>query len=761
MAKYNFSAITKLSSMVNKRMNSLYRTTYNTDRSGRKELEDITDRFDSNIDAIMNRNNDIDAPNITKLYTRIALKNTLNDKRTQKQIEDTFNDNDLTNTVLTTYLENKNIRDLKDEIDVVCKYMPKLDEALKAKRDAILSSDSFSKDFINANISSTYDDDKVIFSTRLEKLKKAYKLAEKFDLYTYETMKYGEVFVYHVPYKKALNKLLLNKRNGVTVARPGGVHESTIDIPEQYLNSYKEKASVNIQFNFGGLLESAIDNFTTLQESYRMISEIGSVNEDYDSMLEASSVLKNNKNKDKYILNKTIDDDLEYPTYEEKDSTSNDGLIRLSTTPKDKDYNIKVPGCVVKKLKQENVIPMYIEDICLGYYYFEFDPTTNLNMVYNGQYDSSGYGTNQLNSNFVKSAEDIKAQKNKSELLRYIASSIVAQIDDKFINTNPDLAKEIYAVLKYNDLYNTASSVLNVKVTFISEEDITHIKFEEDPDTHRGVSDLLGCLLAAKMYSCIKVNDTIASLTRGSDRRVYYVKQNAETNIAQTLMNVINQIKRSNFNIRQIENMNSILNIIGKYNDFVIPLGPSGDPPVQMEIMQGQDIQPNTELLDKLEEECINSIDVPLDLINARYSVEFAAQITSSNIKFLRHCILRQEKLEYFFSKILTVIYNSEYEESVVIKCTLPQPLFLNMQNLNNIIENVRSNVETIANYEYDDDQSEENTTKKAMFIKHLMRQRLSTYVKSDEIQNAKTMVDFEFNKRKAFQQQDNAGGGY
>lgn len=763
MPKYNFSAITKLSSALNKRMSSLYRTTYSSNRSDRKELEDITNRVDSNIDAIISRNNDIDAPNITKLYTRIALRNTLNDRRTQKQIEDTFNDNDLTNTVLTTYLENKNIKDLKDEIDVVCKYMPKLDEALKAKRDAILSSDSFSKDFINANISSTYDDDKIIFSTRLEKIKRAYKLAEKFDNYTYETMKYGEVFVYHVPYKKALSKLLSNRRNGVIVSRPGGIHESTIDIPEKYLSSYKEQASINIQFNFGGLLESAIDNITTLQETNRILSEIGSVNENYDEMLEEStSVLKNNKNKNGYKFNKTIDDNLEYPTYDgDKDITSNDGLIKLNNGKNDKEYDIKTPGCVIEKLKQENVVPMYIGDICLGYYYFEFDPTTNLNMVYNGQYDSSGYGTNQLGSNFIKTSEDIKAQKNKSELLRYIASQIASQIDDKFINTNPDLAKEIYAVLRYNDLYNTSSSVLNVKVTFISDEDITHIKFEEDPDTHRGLSDLLGCLLAAKMYSCIKVNDTIASLTRGSDRRVYYVKQNAETNIAQTLMNVINQIKRSNFNIRQIENMNSILNIIGKYNDFVIPLGPSGDPPVQMEVMQGQDIQPNTELLDKLEEECINSVDVPLDLINSRYSVEFATQITSSNIKFLRHCILRQEKLEYYFSRIITCIYNSEYDENVVIKCTLPQPLFLNIQNLNNVMENVRNNVETMANYEYDDDQSEENTTKKAMFIKHMMRQRLHTYVKLDEVENIKKIVDFEYKKREVPQSADSGSGGY
>ena len=90
-------------------------------------------------------------------------------------------------------------------------------------------------------------------------------------------------------------------------------------------------------------------------------------------------------------------------------------------------------------------------------------------------------------------------------------------------------------------------------------------------------------------------------LTRGQDKRVYYVKQSVEQNIAQTLLNVIDQIKKNNFNIMQIENMNSILNMTGQFNDYVIPVGMSGDPPINMEVLQGQDINPQNEFMDKLE----------------------------------------------------------------------------------------------------------------------------------------------------------------
>lgn len=754
--RFNFKKIIDLSKILNNRMNDMYRQTYNSARNSRKELNDVSDRVEDNIDAIMNRNNDIDTPNITRLYSRAMLNKALSDKKVQKQIEDVFSDEGLTNNLLGTYLENKNIKDLINEIDTVLKYMPKLDEALKAKRDALLSSDNFAKDFINASVSSMYDEDRIVFTSRINSIKNKYKLAEKFDSATYLTMKYGEQFIYHAPYKKALDKLLRDKNKTMSVAGPGNpgrLHESTINIDcstNLELNQpiTTEKYQTNLFFNYSGVLESAVTEHTNLLEATNVVNEVGSLCENVEVLMEDNMPnglkdIKGSKNKTK--LNKTVEDELEFPK-DGFDSSARDGFI--DTNKANNVHNIKTPGCVLKTLKPENVIMLYIEDICLGYYYFEFDPTMDNNIIYNNQYDSTGYGATMFDRNAVKNSQDIKAQQDKTQLLKYVASNIASRIDAQFINTNTDLTKEIYAILKYNDLFNSASTQ-NIRITFLPDEDVTHIKFEEDPDTHRGVSDILNCLLQAKMYSCIKINDTIASLTRSADRRVYYVKQNAETNIAQTLMNVINQIKRSNFNLRQIENMNAILNIIGKYNDFVIPVGPSGDAPVQMEVMQGQDVQPQTELLDKLEEECVNTVGIPIELVNARFSTELATQITMSNIKFLRHCILRQEKLELFFSRIMSAIYNAEYNEQVYIKCMLPEPLFLSITNLNSIVETIRSNAETIANYEYDDENDENNTAKRALFMKHMMRNRLSTYVKEDEIENIKRQVEFEFSKRK------------
>ncbi len=44
--------------------------------------------------------------------------------------------------------------------------------------------------------------------------------------------------------------------------------------------------------------------------------------------------------------------------------------------------------------------------------------------------------------------------------------------------------------------------------------------------------------------------------------------------------------------------MKNVLNILGRFNDFVIPTDNSGNAPVQFEAMQGQQIDPQTDAME-------------------------------------------------------------------------------------------------------------------------------------------------------------------
>ena len=106
---------------------------------------------------------------------------------------------------------------MEREIDTVCKFMPKLEEALDVRKDNVISSDHFNKDFLNIIASSNIAKSEE-FSKNIDFLKKQYKLNELFSDTYDEAAKYGEKFLYIIPYSEAVSKLLEDKvKDGATI----------------------------------------------------------------------------------------------------------------------------------------------------------------------------------------------------------------------------------------------------------------------------------------------------------------------------------------------------------------------------------------------------------------------------------------------------------------------------------------------------------------------------------------------------------------
>ena len=760
----NLKVINNTLQTINTVMNGIYKSTYNTDRTSADTIERVSQDIEDNISSIMSKNNISDYYNVSKLYARLQVQNAANGKEFKDAANSFFEDPALTANVLSMYTENRWIRDLDIEIDTVLRYMPKLQEALQAKKENVLSSDNFSKDFLNESSSDISDKtDQAIFASRLQDLKEKYKLQEFYDETYDRVAKYGEEFIYCVPYSEAISTLLKRKENtkvGMSHASRntyGGVLENgVLEIPiiennvklntknyeqvDKILKEKSEKSDFVMPENFKiiidkrGFLESAYNEQNVIQEHIDTLpSSI------YEAVLEAGG----SKN---FKMDISVPDELELP--KDFDKTSSDGFITTSSSK----TNVKTTGCVLKRLKHENVIPIYIDTTCLGYYYIEFLAGSTYDVFVNNDHiygrDNIGFtGYHPEGRNF--SNEAIRDQRN--QLLSYFASSIAKQIDSTFVNTNQDLTKEIYTILKFNDVFNS-QSIDSIRISFLPTSDVEHIYFRQDPDTHRGISDLMYALIPAKLYACLYITNTLGTLTRGHDKRVYYVKQNVEQNIAGTMLNVINQIKRGNFGMREIENMNTILNITGRFNDYVIPIGPSGDPPVQFEVMQGQEFHVDNDLMDRLEEMAVNSTDMPIEFIqNRMQSLDFAVQATTVNAKVLRSTYKRQSQYEFYMSRIQTKLYNTEYNENITITCSLPTPLFLHMTNINQMIDNTRTFVQSIADFEYEAESAtnENADAEKAKFIRNMMRRKLSSYVKINEIEELKKLSKLELAKEK------------
>ena len=251
---------------------------------------------------------------------------------------------------------------------------------------------------------------------------------------------------------------------------------------------------------------------------------------------------------------------------------------------------------------------------------------------------------------------------------------------------------------------------------------------ELDEDTHRGISDLQRALIPAMLYILLYLTDIIGKITRSTDKRVYYVKQNVETNVARTMMNVVAQIKKGNMGMRQLESMNNILNIVGKYNDYIIPLGPSGDPPIQFDTLQGQDINTPTDLMEKMEEAAINTI-MPMELVNATFNQDFATSYSMSNSRIARSVFTRQAITQKWISKIFTKVYNYEFDENYYyIQVILPPPVYLIINSSQQLFDNISGMADKIIDIHGNGD-DEINKEFKNLYLRSV----LGTYLGYDE----------------------------
>ena len=756
--------------LVSGNMSDLRSNTYLTTSDNRKQQAKLRNDIYKAIEGLNNKSyENTGLNNISTMYTRLI--NTMKDPNLPKSFEEIFSNDALMNSLSMSYMENKPIYDYDKEIDLVCSYMPKLEEALETKKDHVLSPDHFSKNFLkikkdsDLSISDIQED---IFNKDIKIMKDKYKLEEFIEESYKKTSKYGEDFVYHVPYSTAIDKMLKDKSkyantmNGsnvlgtltasiqesgdITINNTSieSINESTViryngeKIEDKKIKQQLENApELKVEICKAPYLESLIKDSRFVNINYDKINNKSLIHEATVEFKKTIEDGTNGKVGDKYLntketgklrpFDKTLDDEIIV------DDTAKDGLMDVNN-PEDKN-KINVRGCILKSIPRHRVIPIYIDEINMGYYYFEFQE--------NDEYANM---TNVNNMFGNKTAEIINSDKNarmQDVLLKSIASAISDKLDKTFINNNQDLTKEIYSILKYNDLYNIEKTETKMKVTYIPPEDMTHCYFTKDPVTHRGISDLAKALIPAKLWVCLNLTYIVGNMTRGQDKRVYYVKQQVDTNISQTLLTTIDQIKRSNFGVRQIENINNILNIIGRFNDYVIPVNQSGESPVQFEVMQGQQIEPPTEIMDKLEEQAINSTDVPLEVINARMSMDFATHYTMSNTRFLRKVIKRQSICEEtrMYSGLITRIYNLEYERNDVLKLVLPTPLFLDVSNTSQIIQNVNDLCNNIAEAFLAD---EEDETIKNKFIKKVKMDYLSTYINIDKMNEYLTNAKIE-----------------
>ena len=793
----NVMATKKRAEKIQDNINTSYKDTYYSDNSTSNAISSIRRQMDNSINGLIDKTKlRTGETNMSSLYARTLAKN---DDSMIRELQHTLQDESMLADIMDLYSQNMITRDMDREIDVVCKYMPKLDQALDIKADHVLSADHFNKDYLRITIlNSTKDGNETIDTTKystksdsiIETFKKKYDLERLTRKIYVDTAKYGEQFVYVISYNKALERLV-QKSAGATllsesVVQPGAyilneeeyakvIQENTITMDFAYMTHRSDKDSKILKEEVYYLNEAdnntlnALNNVNTETDINNIKVEINttgvipsiiSSQSDLNRILGETSLIFGEarvktgwQDVPNNLFSKGIGKD--FKSFYGRNTLAppagmQDGLTDLNSR-KNNGPAVNVPGCIVELLDHTMIKPLYIRNMPLGYYYIETDSPLDVNEQ--TTFSTTLGGLRPRRS--TRDRENMNSQRMDKGVLLRIAKQISTKIDKKFINANQDLAQEIYTILKYN-ADHAHGKASKIRISFIPPEDIVHSYFNLNDKNHRGKSDLSKSLFPAKLYSCLYISNTIALLTRGYDKRVYHVKQAVDTNITAVLLNVINQIKQSNFNLRQIENMNNILNITGRFNDLVIPQNANGESPVTFEVMPGQNIEIKTDFMNMLEEVAVNETGVSLEMTNSRLQEQTATHITMTNTRFLMKIFARQKLYEEILSSLYTKIYQNEFQNNDILQVELPPPVMLKFTNTSQILALANELIQNITTMKMGSEQDEEL---KSMFTGKLMRYYFNSFLPMDEIDKLAddARVDLQV-KRNAEQAAGNSG---
>ena len=211
-------------------------------------------------------------------------------------------------------------------------------------------------------------------------------------------------------------------------------------------------------------------------------------------------------------------------------------------------------------------------------------------------------------------------------------------------------------------------------------------------------------------------------------------------------MNVINQIKQSNFNLRQIENMNNIMNITGRFNDLVIPQNQNGESPVNFEVLPGQQVEVQSEFMRTLEEMAVNQTGVTTDMISIQNNDQTATHLTQTSSRFLMKIYNRQQKYQKILSEIITKIYQAEYNCNDTVEVKLPPPAMLNFTNTSQLLASGNELIQNIVQMKMG---AEMDESLKATYTGKLMQYYYNSFLPMDEINKLadETRIEVEAEK--------------
>ena len=567
-------------------------------------------------------------------------------------------------SIFNTFQERfRNKALLFNDLEIISEQLVELSEAINTTRDDIVSSDDVGAD-ISKSLTFSVDG---VEEDKYDELVEEVKKQEQIHGLNYiirehivpKTLKYGEYFVYIIPESKLYEnsqKKKLELTNGASMeAADAKIFLESLKLDRTNPNYKDIKPDDMVTYLSENIKINNTDMPLPLMENDNMMGAM----KDLAQFNSLNVMLKQNKGKKKKEQGENKYSSLGF----------SDGVKSFKVD----DWS-DVKGCYIKLLDPKKVIPVKLMNYTIGYYYIhdtELD-VTNHHCKHGHRF------SNVLDSMTDKTTD-------QQNLIANIADAVVKSFNKRYLNDNMEFKELIINSLLYNDMYKR-----KLHYQFIPGDHICRFSINED-ENGNGQSMIYKSLFYAKLYLSLLVFNMITYLTKSQDTVVTYVKTSGiDKNMINKTMDVARQWKSKQIGIGDLMDYSSIYSKIGTGRDLFIPEGESGERGLSWDIIQGQDVNMQDELMENLKQAFINGTGVPSVIMNYINEADFAKTLVMANAKHLRRVMMYQdnfnEDITSFYQKVLCYCTDIELEDIANFKYTLQRPKTLPNNNLVDMI---------------------------------------------------------------------------
>ena len=591
---------------------------YGTDRTS--DVDNLNAKFQSimneQIDSFTNRSNE----DITSFLGQIISndnKATAADELLNNQFMSMTGDEYST---MQSFIYDAYRNRLLEQSDLheVASQLIELSEAILITRDAIISPDVVEGRMNRSLKFENVDEDDITNTTNIiENMEKKFKLLDKIKNFIIpKTLEYGEFYVYVIPYSKLFESL--------TNARDSQGYGNRMYRESTIIESFDPKAkknSPNKEDSLDYFLESTYEKYY-IQESTR--AKNSKHNE--EAKISKEEFKKDLKNIMENIV--VCNDDVPFPIFEEgiesiehlkemyestyteadkkEDNIFNhiasarmteDGITFTNNKSKSKKKSefSDITDVYLRMIEPTRIIPVKIMNTTLGYYFVQDEDITPLS----GAVSSTLY--------FTKFDENSQQR----TVIDALAERVVKSFDKKFLKNNPKFKEAIVDCFNYYNLNEK-----RLKFQFIPAEYIQEFKIDEDMNGN-GTSMIKKSLFYAKLYLMLLLFKIMSIILHSNDTKVNYIKQSGiDKNVANKVQEIARIRQSRQINITDLFSYTTLINKVGNGSEMYIPTGRSGERPIETEILSGQEVQLNSDLLEMLKNAYILGTGVPAAIVN-------------------------------------------------------------------------------------------------------------------------------------------------